>query len=153
MPVVKVSIRSAVSSEMATVSEIFRRSSLANEGDRANLLAHPDALAFSSRSVDEGRTRVAVIDDRVVGFATVLVAGRVGQLDDLFVDPEWMQRGVGRALVLDAVDNVRRLDVMRIEVIANDHARGFYEKVGFLLDGVSQTRFGPAHRMHLDLLP
>ena len=88
-----------------------------------------------------------------MGFATVLISEDVGELEDLFVEPDWMRRGVGRALVHDAVANARSQGVTRIEVTANDHPRDFYEKVRFVLDGVGQTRFGPADRMHLDVLP
>jgi GNAT superfamily N-acetyltransferase len=61
-----------------------------------------------------------------------------------------MLQGIGRALIVDAVANARALRVPRIEVTANDHALPFYLRVGFVVDGVSQTRLGPAHRMHLD---
>ena len=41
--------------------------------------------------------------------------------------------------------------VQRIEVTGNDHALAFYQRAGFVIDGVAQTRFGPATRMHLDV--
>jgi GNAT superfamily N-acetyltransferase len=147
------SIRFAVIADAPALGELFRRSSLSNEGDRANLLAHPDALALSDLPVGENRVRVAVVDDRIVGFATMLVTGKVGELDDLFVDPDWMEQGVGRALVLDAIANARDHGLTRIEVTANGHALAFYQKVGFVSDGITQTRFGPGHRMHLNVLP
>jgi hypothetical protein len=39
-------IRDAVPADMAVLRDVFRRSSLSNEGDRVNLLANPDALEF-----------------------------------------------------------------------------------------------------------
>jgi ribosomal protein S18 acetylase RimI-like enzyme len=149
---VEVSIRLAVAADMPALSDVYRRSSFSNEGDRPNLLAHPDALTLSDIPVAQQRLRVAVVDDRIVGFATLLLTEHVGELEDLFVDPDWTQLGVGRALVRDAVDIAAVQGVTRIEVTANGHARDFYEKVGFVLEGVSQTRFGPADRMHLDVL-
>jgi hypothetical protein len=41
----------------------------------------------------------------------------------------------------------------RIEVTANPHALGFYEKAGFVVAHDVRTRFGPASRMHLDVAP
>ena len=38
-----------------------------------------------------------------------------------------------------------------IEVTANGHARDFYEAAGFVFDAITETRFGPALRMHLDV--
>ncbi len=148
---IDVSIRLAVAADAVVLGDVYRRSSLSNEGDRANLLAHEDALTLSDTPVVEQRVRVAVVDDRIVGFATLLITEHVGELEDLFVDPDWMHLGVGRTLVRDAVAKARLRDVTRIEVTANSHARDFYEKMGFVLDGVSQTRFGPADRMHLDV--
>jgi GNAT superfamily N-acetyltransferase len=145
-----VSIRDAVAADAPALGEIYRRASLSNEGDRAILLAHPEALVFSLRAGEEG-VRVAVVNARIVGFATVLVTGQVAELEDLFVDPDWLLHGVGRALVADAVPRARGRGATRIEVTANAHARDFYAKAGFVLAGVTRTRFGVARRMHLDV--
>ena len=147
------SIRFAVRADLPVLSDIFRRASLSNEGDRANLLAHPDALEFSARAVEEGRVRVAATDNRVVGFATVLVTERIGELDDLFVDPDWRRRGIATALVRDALDRAAHQGLTHIEVTANGHALAFYESVGFVSDGMRQTRLGPGHRMHTSVPP
>ncbi len=140
-------IRPAVPADADVLRDLFRRSSLANEGDREDLLAHPEALELSGLAPGQGRTRVAVACGRIVGFATLLAAG---ELEDLFVDPDRMRRGVGRALVLDAVAVARAQGLERIEVTANGHALDFYESVGFVLDGAVETAFGRGSRMHLD---
>src|SRR5262249_60354246 len=98
----------AVPGDLAELGAVFRRSSLSNDGDRASLLAHPDALELPGLAVREGRTRAAVADDGIVGFATWLSAGDGAEIEDLFVDPDWMGRGVGRALVRDPVAIARR---------------------------------------------
>ena len=147
-------IRDAVPADMVAIRDVFRRSSLSNDGDRVNLLANPDVLEFSDVAVNEGRTRVAVTaDDRVTGFATTFIAGGAVELEDLFVDPGWMRQGVGRALVLDVIAITRRHGAPRVEVTANQHALAFYENVGFVRDHEVETRFGPAVRMHLDVVP
>jgi GNAT superfamily N-acetyltransferase len=151
MPIV--SIRDAVSADARELGEVFRRSSLSNEGDREALLSHPEVLEFDAAAVQEQRVRVAVVDGRIVGFATLLATGCAGVLEDLFVDPDWMLHGIGRALVLDAVGTARRQGLTRIDVTANPHAFGFYENVGFLADGMTETAFGPGHRMTLPIPP
>jgi GNAT superfamily N-acetyltransferase len=125
------------------VVDVFRRASLTNEGDREWILANPDAFAVDEGPVLEGKTRVAVVDGRVVGFATLLGT----ELEDLFVDPDWMRGGIATALVRDAVANG---GVERIEATANGHALAFYERLGFVHDGPAETPGGPAFRMHLD---
>lgn len=147
-------IRDAEPGDLTALRNVFRRSSLSNDGDRVNLLANPDALEFSGAGGDDRRTRVAAAaDGRIVGFATAVMAGSAIELDDLFVDPDWMGRGAGRALVGDVIAIARRWGAGRVEVTANRHALGFYEKAGFVADHDVHTRFGPAPRMHLDVAP
>ncbi len=146
-------IRAAVPGDMTALRDVFRRSSLSNNGDRPNLLAHPDVLELSDLAVKEGRTRAAVADGGIVGFATWLSAGDVVELEDLFVAPERMRQGIGRALVLDLIAIARGRGVRRVEVTANQHALAFYEDAGFVAGDEVQTRFGPAARMHRDVTP
>ena len=51
--------------------------------------------------------------------------------------------------VQDAVETAREQGLTRVEVTANPHALGFYEKVGFVRNGMTQTPFGPGHRMYM----
>ena len=146
-------IRAAVPGDMPSLRDVFRRSSLSNDGDRPNLLAHPDVLELSDLAVREGRTRAAVAGDRIVGFATWLGTGSIVEIEDLFVDPDQMRQGIGRALVLDLIAIARGHGVRRVEVTANQHALVFYENVGFAVCHDVETRFGPAPRMQLDVTP
>ena len=146
-------IRAAGPDDMAALRDVFRRSSLSNDDDRMNLLAHPEVLELSDEGVTDGRMRVAEADGRVIGFATWLGTGDVTEIEDLFVDPDSMRRGVGRALVQDLVGLARQRGVRRVEVTGNPHARAFYEAVGFTVDHEVDTLLGPGLRMHLDLAP
>ena len=136
-------IRSSTPADLPVVVDVFHRASLTNEGDREWILAHPEESVVDEGSVLEGKTRVAVVDGRVVGFATLVGS----ELEDLFVDPDWMRRGIATALLQDAVANG---GVERIEVTANGHALAFYESAGFVHDGLAETPGGAAFRMHLD---
>jgi GNAT superfamily N-acetyltransferase len=149
-------IRWAVPADLDVLRDVYRRSSLWNEGDRDVLLANPDALVFDGARLHEQRTRVATVDGVVVGFATTIppesgVAADVLELEDLFVDPDWMRRGIGLALVADAVATARARGAARIEVTANPHALAFYGQAGFVPSGSIETRFGPAARMRLEI--
>jgi GNAT superfamily N-acetyltransferase len=146
-----VAIRTAEPGDMPELREVFRRSSLSNGRDRALLLAHPDVLELSDLAVTQGRARVAVADERIIGFATWLGGGDVTEVEDLFVDPDWMGHGAGRALVADLVTLARARGVRRLEVTANEQALAFYVKVGFVADGEAPTQFRLAPRLHLDL--
>jgi GNAT superfamily N-acetyltransferase len=144
-------MRDAGPGDMTVLREVYRRASLSNDGDRPNLLAHPEYLELSDEGVRDGRTRVADASGRVIGFASWLGTGDVTEIEDLFVDPDWMRRGVGRALVLDLIALAQRRGVRRVEVTGNPHARAFYETVGFSYDHDVDTPLGPGLRMHRDL--
>jgi GNAT superfamily N-acetyltransferase len=145
------SIRSAVAGDMPALREVFRRSSLSNDGDRADMLAHPEILEFRGAAVASGRTRVAVTGDGIAGFATWSGAGYVVEVEDLFVDPDRMRQGIGLALVTDLIGIARGLGALRVEVTANNHALAFYARAGFVAGREVPTRFGSATRMHLDV--
>jgi hypothetical protein len=52
-------MRDAGPGDMTALREVYRRASLSNNGDRPNLLAHPEYLELSDQGVRDGRTRVA----------------------------------------------------------------------------------------------
>jgi hypothetical protein len=89
-----VRIRTAVPTDLPALRSLFRRSSLSNDGDREVLLANPEALELTDTAIADGRTPVAVaLDGTIVGFASGLpLAGSLLELEDLFVDPDWMRR-------------------------------------------------------------
>ena len=124
-----VTLRPAVSSDMDMLSGVFRRASLSNEDDRGYLLAHPEVLELDGDRVREGRTIVAEDPSgSVVGFASYLISGDVIELEDLFVDPDSMRRGIGRRLVLAISAAARELGFDRLEVTANPHAMAVLRK-------------------------
>jgi GNAT superfamily N-acetyltransferase len=144
-------IRTAWSSDIDALRDVRARASMSNEGDRENLLAHPELLDFEGEGIADGRTRAAVVDDRVIGFSTVVVTGDVDDLDDLFVDPDWMRHGVGLALMSDVVERARSRGARYLEVTANPHALEFYAAAGFHPHGAADTLFGPAARLQIVL--
>ncbi len=143
-----VAIRDAEITDMDELQRVFRRASLSNEHDRELLEAHPERLVLSDEGVREKRMRVAVAaDGTVVGFATYLISDALAELEDLFVDPRWIRRGIGAALVLDIWARLDEVRFERLEVTANPHAMAFYQRLGFAVDRVVDTPGYPAPRM------
>ena len=146
------SIRDAAVGERAALEALQRRASDVWAAYREQLAAHPDAIVLPPAFIDGGWVRVAVADDdRPVGFSVVIPRGAaIHELDGLFVEPRRMHHGVGRLLVEDVVARAARDGAASLEVIAGP-AQGFYEKVGFRVSGVAETRFGPAVRMRREV--
>ena len=137
-------IRSAVVDDVDTLRDVFRRASLTIEDDRNLIAAHPEWLVWDDAMLPFAR--VAVVDGRIVGFASARPIDDFLELEDLFTDPDWMRQGVASILIED----IARRGV-RVEVTANPHAIGFYESVGFVASGFANTEGGPAPRMRLDI--
>jgi ribosomal protein S18 acetylase RimI-like enzyme len=143
-----ISIRDAEMTDLEDLRGVFQRASLSNENDRGPLLEHPEWLVLSDNGIREGRMRVAVGEGgAVVGFATYLISNGVAELEDLFVDPAWMRRGIGEALVMDISTQLKELHFEKLEVTANPHAMAFYKHLGFVEARIIETKFYPAPRM------
>lgn len=146
-------IRDARPEEAPALAALQRRSADVWDEYRAQLAANPDAIEPPHRAIADGRVRVAAdASGRLLGFSVVLPIrdGRC-ELDDLFVEPEWMRRGVGRLLVADLTARAATLGASHVDVIANPNALAFYERLGFETTGQASTRFGEAPRMSLEL--
>lgn len=141
-------LRDAAAAEAAVLEGLQRRSSDVWEAYREQLAANPDAIELPQTFIDEGWVRVAAADDgSLIGFSVVIPTDdRVHELDGLFVEPDHLRGGVGRALVQDAAERAARAGAELLEVTAGP-AQGFYEKVGFQVIGPAETLFGPAVRM------
>ncbi|WP_292896738.1 MULTISPECIES: GNAT family N-acetyltransferase [unclassified Nitratireductor] len=102
---------------------------------RASRLAHAFLEeAFLTREADNIRnvylpmaeTRTIWVDNRLVGFISLLG----NQVGGLFLDPAFHGRGLGRALMDDAV---ARMGTLELDVfVKNDLGRSFYARYGFV---------------------
>jgi GNAT superfamily N-acetyltransferase len=104
--------------------------------DEERVRAWADAI-----DLEDGREIfVAERDGGVVAWAAVIPQGEVCVLEDLWVDPPWMGRGVGAELFRRASERARELGATRMEWGAEPNAVGFYEKMGgrWIRDHVSE---------------
>lgn len=148
----RLAIRPALPGEQLALEALQLRASLIWERYRADLAAHPDAIALDPGAIEQLRVRVASAAGEVVGFAEFSVTSdQEWELEGLFVEPDLMRRGIGSELVADVLDLARERGVGRVAVIAQPGLAAFYERCGFVLEGEAQTRFGPAPRMAADL--
>ncbi len=145
-------VRRATPEDLAALRDIYRRSSLTNADDRDALLGAPAYLVWDGDGIASGGTRVAVdAEARILGFATFEPHGVGLELEDLFVDPDFMRRGVATRLMTAIVDEAARAGAPWIEVTGNPHAAEFYASAGFVGVGRVETTFGPAPRLRLEL--
>jgi GNAT superfamily N-acetyltransferase len=85
---------------------------------------------FSPEALRVKDVHVAEVDGRVVAFATLIPKGATCVLDDLWVSPEWIGKGLGSQLFRFGVERARELGARSLEWEAEPLAVGFYEKMG-----------------------
>jgi GNAT superfamily N-acetyltransferase len=120
-------VRATRPSDHARLRELTFESKAHWGYDRDFVRGWADELDFET---DEERW-VAEAGGEIVAWAGLVppVEG-VAVLDDLWVDPEWMGRGLGSRLFRLAADRARELGAERLEWGAEPNALGFYEKMG-----------------------
>ena len=98
---------------------------------------------FEPESLRRRLLYVAEEDGRPVGWAALIPRGEVGWLEDLWVDPAWIGRGLGRALFEHVAAAARERGARRLEWEAEPNAHGFYERMGaaYLRDS-EETEWG-----------
>jgi GNAT superfamily N-acetyltransferase len=85
---------------------------------------------FSSEGLRKKEFFVAELAGDAVGWAAIIARGEVCWLDDLWISPEWMGRGLGTLLFQRAATRGSELGALRMEWEAEPHAIGFYERMG-----------------------
>jgi len=65
-----------------------------------------------------------------VGYATLIVDGELAELDELWVEPDWIGQGVGSELFRFVASRAASLGAARLEWEADPNAVGFYERMG-----------------------
>jgi GNAT superfamily N-acetyltransferase len=98
--------------------------------DQAFLDACRAELTLTPEEVERRRVTVAEVDGRVVGFYALAGEPPQGTLEDLFVEPDHIGTGVGRALWEHAMVAARTLGFECLTLEADPGAESFYLAMG-----------------------
>ena len=141
-------LRTANDRDIAEVGSLHYRSRASAYAD----LLSPEAVTFGSPSAlgawwaerwrwerDTHRMTVAVDGGAVVGFTYLGPSAEPGvrELSAIHVDPSYVGTGVGRLLMRDALTHLGERAVLWV-VAGNDRARRFYERGGWVFDGMTR---------------
>ena len=119
-------------------------------------------LTMTPALIAAHETYVAEDEERIIGFASLRRDGGGLRLENLFVLPSEMGRGVGRALFRHSQRRAREMGFAFFELESDPHASGFYERLGAerigssiaLLDdkprGLPVFRCGASHESDCD---
>jgi ribosomal protein S18 acetylase RimI-like enzyme len=147
-------IRRAQRAEVRELSELALRSKAHWGYDAAFLEACREMLTVSPADVEAGAVFVAELEGAPAGFYRLGGSPPEGELEDLWVDPETMGRGVGSALLEHATASARKRGFTSVLVESDPHAEGFYrsqgaQRVGERTSSVDESRQLPLLRLDL----
>lgn len=144
------------------LTDLSRRSKAHWGYDQALLARWLDDLSVSPEAIDRDAVLVAEVGGapaRIVGFARVtegaaaVVTGPPpAQLKDLWVEPDAIGSGVGRALFGAACEVARTLPADRLLIVADPNAEGFYLRMGARRIGEEASEVVDGRRLPILLL-
>ena len=139
-----VALRPYLPTDAKRCAEIFR---LSIEELAADDYDEAQREAWASRADDEAAfgaklagalTLIAMIDGAVAGFASL----KGGEIDMLFVDPEFARQGAGRTLVEALSKLAQARGAKRLTTEASDVAKPLFERLGFAAQKRNLVRKG-----------
>ena len=142
-------IRAARPEEAALLSALALRSKAHWGYDAAFLAACVEELTLDPAKVAEHRTVVAERDAQVLGFATLEGGAPTAELGMLFVEPDWIGRGVGRLLFDHVRGSALDLGCTALSIGADPYAEPFYLAMGAARIGTTASASVPGRLLPL----
>jgi GNAT superfamily N-acetyltransferase len=104
------------------------------------------ALTIRPAFIASRETYAAIIEGRTVGFYAL--GRKEGRLDllQMWVLPEAMGRGVGRALFIHGIGRMKELGIRELRIVSDPNAEGFYLRMGARRVGVRVRKVDGQHR-------
>jgi len=107
-------------------------------------------LTFDARYFEENESWTADVDGHPVAFYTLLDKMEMAWLENLWVMPAYIGKGVGRKLFLHALELARSRGYKMLQLEADPNAAGFYEKMKMYKIGERQYEMdGQSRRLPL----
>ena len=87
-------------------------------------------LTITPEFIADNEVFVAIVNDSIAGCCALVVTGALAEIEHMWINPEHMGSGVGRALFEHARERARELQLPVLELSADPNAEGFYERMG-----------------------
>jgi len=109
-----------------------------------------DELTYTADQIEAPQSAffVCMMGDRIIGFhALEKLHPDVAELEALFVDPPYIGRGIGRALIEHALDIARRIGVSSVVIQGDPNAERFYLAAGATRTGDRESNSIPGRQL------
>ncbi|KOX11213.1 GNAT family N-acetyltransferase [Nocardiopsis sp. NRRL B-16309] len=136
-------IRAAIRSDLGAILRLLRELGDADHSQSAHVRMSSAAVRAWTRMENDPDRTVLVAEQRgqIIGTLDLMVVANLTHdaqpwavVDNLVVDPLTRGRGIGRALMDDAVDRAARAGCYKVELLSHESRHGahrFYAALGF----------------------
>lgn len=131
-----IALREARPAEAYALTELCLRSKAVWGYDAGFMERCRAELTLTPDDIRANRIMVAERDGRIVGMAQLGLSGAAAEIAKLFVDPDVLRSGAGRALYEWCVETARAAGATVMTVEADPDAAPFYRRMGAVDDGV-----------------
>ena len=104
-------------------------------------------LTFTPEYFEENESWVAVEGEKPIAFYTLEDKNGIAWLENLWVLPEYIGKGIGKDLFFHAVTLARGRGYKILQLEADPNAMGFYEKMGMKKIGERQSEVDGSPRI------
>lgn len=114
--------------------------------------AWKEMLTMSESYLTEN-TVYKLVQEEILGYYSFIIFENYVELDNLFIKPEKIGKGLGTFLLQHLLDEITKLGHHKIVLFADPNAERFYIKMGFQVIGSKptqdKTRFLPIMELNL----
>lgn len=112
------------------------------------------SLTVTIEQVQHDTIFLCELQKKIVGFIGISTEGNLAEIEHLWVLPEFMSRGIGRALFKHALQWCRANAIDKLKVVSDPNALGFYQALGGKIVGeepsIPQPRVLPVLEFSID---
>lgn len=87
-------------------------------------------LTFTPEYFEKNESWFVVDGNRQIGFYTLLDRGGIAWIENLWILPEYIGKGIGKQLFIHALELACQRGYKTLQLEADPNAVGFYEKMG-----------------------
>lgn len=123
-------IRRATPADAATLTEIAHAAKR-HWGYPENWIERwRNDLTITPEFISRHEVYVAVADTEIVGCCAIVCDGSPAELEHMWIRPDHIGTGVGRALFLHIQERALSLGLPALEISSDPNAEGFYQRMG-----------------------
>ena len=113
-------------------------------------------LTITPQFITENEVFIALVDEQIAGCCALVVADSLAEIEHMWMRPEHMGTGVGRALFTHARYRAEERGARVLELSADPNAEGFYAhmgaiRIGEIPGGMAGHEDRTLPRMRIDL--